>query len=84
MNVVPVIPLNVYTDDFIKKIQLGFCCNGDLGLMKEKIQYLMNDESQRNKISKNCIRFAADHLNLKVNVHKLSKIFYRLYNISDL
>ena len=83
INGIPVISLNVDPDDIIKKNKLGFCCNGDIGLMIEKIQYLMNDESQRNQISKNCKRFAADHLNLKVNVHKLSKILYRLYNISD-
>ncbi len=71
MNAVPVLTLHVNPENFLNIYKCGYCCNGDLKLLNEKIQELYRDRRKYKDFSNNAYRYAIENHNIEINVKKI-------------
>ena len=68
----PIISLNVNPDKFIDIYNCGFCCEGDLDLMIQKIKLLLEDKNLYTNMANNAYKYASENHNIK----KIIKVFH--------
>ena len=71
MNGVPVITLYVNPEEFLNVHQCGFCCNGNIELLDEKIKELINNRKKYGIFSKNAFKYALENHDISVTVKNL-------------
>jgi len=79
MHYIPVISLSVDPDKIISRLKLGFCSK-DLERMIQDVDFLLNNESVRKKMGKNCRKYVEKNHDIKKITDKYEKIITRLIN----
>jgi len=71
MNGIPIITLYVNPEEFLNVHQCGFCCNGNIELLDEKIKELINNRKKYGIFSKNAFKYALENHDISVTVKNL-------------
>ena len=71
MNGIPIITLYVNPEEFLNVHQCGFCCNGNIELLDEKIKELTTDRKKYGIFSKNAFKYALENHDISVTVKNL-------------
>jgi glycosyltransferase involved in cell wall biosynthesis len=71
---VPIVSLQVDPDGIINKNQLGFCCEGNRELMKQRVGDLLKDATLYYRMSSNAYQYARERHDLEKNALKLREL----------
>lgn len=71
MNGVPIVTLHVNPENFLDTFQCGYCCNGDVELLNNKIKELTGDRKKYKILSDNAYKYAIENHNIDLNVKKI-------------
>ena len=71
MNGTPILSLLVNPDSLLTEHQIGFCCNGSMQLLQEKLVLLSSNADLYQTMSKNAFNYAQLNHDIKKNVKKI-------------
>ena len=68
-----ILSLNVDPENFIQQYNCGYCCNGNLDIMNEKLREIFAKKSLFMELSQNAYRYAKENHDIQINVNKILK-----------
>jgi glycosyltransferase involved in cell wall biosynthesis len=74
----PIISLRVNPDNFITENNLGYCANGKLDLMLDKINYILNHPDDWLEKSRNALKYVKKNHNINIIGKKWRAILEKL------
>jgi glycosyltransferase involved in cell wall biosynthesis len=79
-NSTPIISLNVNPDNFIKRYECGFFCNGNMLKLEKYLRNLLNDKEKFQKFSKNCFRYVNENHSIEKIIKEWETAIFNLVN----
>ena len=79
----PILSLNVNPDNFIKKYDCGFCCDGNFDKCVENADILIDNKVQWKNKSENVFKYVAENHDIHRNVKNLVTLMYNLVGVKS-
>ncbi len=72
-NSTPILALNINPDSMFDHYQCGFFCQNSMEILKEKLQFLLDNENIYGEMAQKSFAYAQENHNLELNTEKLVK-----------
>ena len=71
INSLPVLSLNVNPDQVLTDYGFGFCCNGNMDVLNEKLHLIFTDEALYREMSSKAYLYAGENHDIQKNVEQI-------------